>query len=212
MNDMTATIIPKSDQINADDLLAGPRTITVTKVVIDKGKEQPVDVFFEGDGGKPFRPSKSMRRVMVAVWGDEPSNYVGKSMTLYRDPDVKWGGMAVGGIRISNMSHMDSDLVIALTETKKVKKPFRVRPLVVDQPKPPVDPAIAVAAELVAFADGIEDAEALAAFEANESATKRRNRLKAARPELSRDVEAAVMAAQARVKPAPAVTDDDVPF
>ena len=211
MNDMTVTIIPKSDQLNSDDLIAGPRTITVTKVVIDKGKEQPVDVYFEGDGGKPYRPGKSMRRVMVTVWGIEPSNYIGKSMTLYRDPEVTWGGMAVGGVRISHMSHMDQPMKIALTTTKKARKTYIVQPLVIEPPKP-ADPAIAGAAELVAFADGIETAEMLAAFEANESATKRRARLREARPELSRDVEAAVMAAKARVKPAVTVTDDDVPF
>jgi len=210
MNDMRPTIIAKSDQLTADDLIAGPRTITVTRVEITPEAEQKVSIFFEGDGGKPYRSCKSMNRVMVHVWGPDASQYAGRSMTLYRDADVKWGGMAVGGIRISHMSHMDGALTIALTETKKNKRPFRVLPLQIE--KPTVDPAIAVAAELVAFADGIETAEALAAFEANESATKRRNRLKAARPELSRDVEAAVMAAKARVKPAPAVTDDDVPF
>jgi len=125
---------------------------------------------------------------------------------------VTWGGMAVGGIRISHMSHMEGPVVLALTATKKARKPYKVLPLVIEPPKPAVDPAIAVAAELVAFADGIETAEALAEFEANPSIAKRRKRLAEARAELSRDVEAAVMAAKARVKPAPAVTDDDVPF
>jgi hypothetical protein len=134
MSDMTATITPKSDQMNADDLIAGPRTITVTRVTVNPGAEQPVDVFFEGDGGKPFRPGKSMRRVLVAVWGPDPSAYAGRSMTLYRDPEVTWAGMAVGGIRISHMSHMDGPVVLALTATKKARKPFRVEPLVVEKP------------------------------------------------------------------------------
>ncbi len=214
MVDMTDTIIPKSDQLNADDLIAGPLTVTITKVARASTAEQPIAVSFDGDGGKPYMPCKSMRRVMVTVWGPDATAYAGRSMTLYRDPEVTWGGMAVGGIRISNMSHMDGPVVLALTATKKARKPYKVLPLVIEPPKPAIDPAIAVAAELVAFADGIETAEALAAFEANESATKRRNRLREARPELSRDVEAAVMAAKARVVAAPAavVTDDDVPF
>jgi len=212
MNDMRPTIIAKSDQLTADDLIAGPRTITVTRVEITPEAEQKVSIFFEGDGGKPYRSCKSMNRVMVHVWGPDASQYAGRSMTLYRDADVKWGGMAVGGIRISHMTHMDGALTIALTETKKNKRPFRVLPLQIE--KPAIDPAIAVAAELVAFADKIETAEALAAFEANPSIAKRRKRLSEARPELSRDVEAAVMAAKARVglASAAAVTDDDVPF
>jgi hypothetical protein len=210
MVDMTDTIIPKSDQLNADDLIAGPLTVTITKVARASTAEQPIAVSFDGDGGKPYMPCKSMRRVMVTVWGPDASAYTGRSMTLYRDPEVTWGGMAVGGIRISHMSNMDGPVVLALTATKKARKPYKVLPLVVEPPKPTVDPAIAVAAELVAFADGIETAEALAEFDANPSITKRRKRLAEARPELSRDVEAAVMAAKARVKPA--VTDDDVPF
>ena len=44
--DMTVTIIPKSDQLNADDLIAGPRTISITRVAISPGAEQPVDVHY----------------------------------------------------------------------------------------------------------------------------------------------------------------------
>ena len=133
MNDMSQTIIPKSDQLNADDLLAGPRTITIRDVKIAPGTEQPVGVFFDGDGGKPYLPCKSMRRVMVAVWGPDASVYTGRSMTIYRDPTVTWGGMEVGGIRISHMSHIEKTMVIVLTATKKARKPFTVEPLVMKE-------------------------------------------------------------------------------
>ena len=135
MVDMTSTIAPKSDQINADDLIAGPRTITVTRVTGNEGNaEQPVNVFFDGDD-KPFRPCKSMRRVMVAVWGADASKYVGKSMTLFRDPKVKWGGMEVGGIRISHMSGLTAPKQLALTETRAKRTPYTVHPLK-DAPAP----------------------------------------------------------------------------
>lgn len=203
MIDMTETIVPKSDQLNSDDLIGGPRTVAITKVARCAEAEQPIAVSFDGDGGKPYKPCKSMRRVMVAVWGPDAAAYAGRSMTLYRDPEVTWGGMAVGGIRISHMSHITEPVVLALTATKKARKPYRVLPLVVE---PAPDAAATVAAELVAFADQVETPEQFAAFEANESATKRRNRLREARPELSQDVEAAVMAARARVTPAEAPT------
>jgi len=138
MNDMSQTIIPKSDQINADDLIAGPRTITIREVKIAPGTEQPVAVYFHGDDGKPFLPCKSMRRVMVAVWGPDASVYTGRAMTLYRDPSVTWGGMEVGGIRISHMSHLEAKTVVVLTATKKARKPFTVMPLVM--PAAPVEP------------------------------------------------------------------------
>lgn len=128
--DLMPTIEAKSDQIIADDLLAGPRTIKVTRVSANEGNgEQPVNVYFEGDGGKPFRPCKSMRRVMVKVWGADSSKYAGKAMTIFRDPKVKWGGMEVGGIRIAEMSDIKEPVVMALTESRKARKPYTVKPL-----------------------------------------------------------------------------------
>lgn len=136
MLDMTNTIVPKSDQWNADDFLAGPKTVTITKVTgNEESREQPINVYFTGDDGKPFRPSKSMRRVMVHIWGKDASTYPGKSMTLYRDPSVKFGGMEVGGIRISHMTGIDSPVTMALTATRASRKPYVVKPLA-DAPKP----------------------------------------------------------------------------
>lgn len=66
MIDLTATIKPKSDQLNADDLIAGPKTITVTGVKL-VAEDQPVAISFHGDDGKPYKPCKSMRRE-VASW------------------------------------------------------------------------------------------------------------------------------------------------
>jgi len=136
MNDMSSVIIPKSDQINADDLIAGPLTITITEVEIRPGTEQPVTIRYVGDNGKPWRPCKSMSRVLVAAWGPDASKYAGRAVKLYRDPSVKWAGMEVGGIRISEMSDIDKPMVLALTETKKTRKPYTVKPLVREQPAP----------------------------------------------------------------------------
>lgn len=130
MSDMSAVIIPKSDQLNSDDLIAGPMTVTITGVTIRGGQEQPISVHYEGDKGKPYKACKSMCRVMVTAWGADSKQYVGRSMTLYRDPTVKWAGMEVGGIRISHMSDIASPLTMALTMTKSNRKPFTVKPLV----------------------------------------------------------------------------------
>lgn len=211
--DMRPTITPKSDQLNADDLIAGPRTVTITAVKASPGSaEQPVAVYFEGDGGKPYMPCKSMRRVMVAVWGPDASQYAGRAMTLYRDPEVTWGGMAVGGIRISHMSGMDREMVLALTATKRARKPFTVQPLAQEAPRE--DKAAKVAAELVARVDAVETGPALYALVDDETVQKQRAWLKEKRPELSTDVEAAFMAARQRTEtPAPGAPSpaDDIP-
>src|SRR4051812_13383835 len=107
MTDLAKTIAPRSDQMNADDMLAGPRTITITDVRGSDSPEQPVSVHFEGDDGKPYKPCKSMRRVMVHCWGPDGNTYAGRRLTLYCDQNVQFGGIKVGGIRISHMSHID---------------------------------------------------------------------------------------------------------
>jgi hypothetical protein len=132
--DLGATIAPKSDQLNADDLIVGPRTILVTavKARASTGQgDQPVAVHFEGDGGKPYLPCKSMRRVLVHVWGRDGGAYVGRSITLFRDDSVVFGGAAVGGIRISHMSELARPVTLSLTASKASRKPYVVQPLVV---------------------------------------------------------------------------------
>ena len=133
MNDMTSVIVPKSDQISADDLIAGPLTIQITGVEIRPGTEQPVSVKFDGDGGRPWKPCKSMSRVLVEAWGPDASKYVGRSATLYRDPTVMWGGMAVGGIRVSHLSDIPREMKLLLTVTKAKRAPYKVLPLVPQQ-------------------------------------------------------------------------------
>jgi hypothetical protein len=161
--DLTDTLAPKSNQLNSDDLIVGPKTITVTKVTAGNS-EQPVAIGYEGDQGKPWYPCKSMRRVLVAAWGADASAYIGRSITLFRDPEVSYGGIKVGGIRISHLSDLDSPLSIALTVTRQKRAPYKVQPLKVTPPAPPApapatDP-VAAAAEVCRRAgltpDGIE--------------------------------------------------------
>lgn len=139
MSDMTAAIVPKSDQLNADDCISGPITIKIASVTIRGGQEQPVSIHYENDNGKPYKPCKSMSRVLVAAWGPDANAYVGRGLTLYRDPGVKWAGMDVGGLRISHMTDIETAMTMALTATKGSRKPFTVKPLVVADAAPEVD-------------------------------------------------------------------------
>lgn len=150
MTNLANTIAPKSDQLNADDLITGPLTVRITKVVGRGGNDQPIAIHYDGDGGKPYLPCKSMRRLLVYVWGVDGAQYVGRSMTLYRDPHVKYGGIEVGGIRISHMSDIDDDVTLALTATRSSRKPYTVKPLrqkpsaPAAPPPPPTEEPVAV--------------------------------------------------------------------
>jgi hypothetical protein len=55
-------------------------------------------------------------------------------MTLFRDSKVQWGGMDVGGIRISHMSDISGVATLPLTVTKGKKAPFVVKPLSASAP------------------------------------------------------------------------------
>lgn len=128
MNESFAdTIEPKSDQLNADDLIAGPITVCIEGVKRSQEPTQPIDVMIAGH--RPYRPCKSMRRVMIAIWGDRGQDWIGQSITLYCDPNVKYGGVAVGGIRISHMSGIDKEQKLMLTATRAKRVPFIVQPL-----------------------------------------------------------------------------------
>jgi hypothetical protein len=151
--DLSPTIVPKSDQLNADDLITGPITIKVVAVKGSADPQQPVAIHYEGDNGKPYKPCKSMRRLLVAIWGANGGEYVGRSITLHLDPAVMFGGIAVGGIRISHLSHIDGPKTIALTASKTSRKPFTVKPLTVAAPAQ-IDTAPALAA--IAQAENID--------------------------------------------------------
>lgn len=134
--DLKTTIAPKSDQLNADDFIGNEqKTIKITDIKGHTDPQQPVAINFEGDNGKPYKPCKSMRRVLVSAWGGDGKQYIGKSLTLYKDASVLFGGVAVGGIRISHMSNLLQPMTIALTASKASRKAFTVQPLVIESPK-----------------------------------------------------------------------------
>lgn len=197
MNDMKSVIVPRSDQLNSDDLLAGPITVVITGVTIRPGTEQPISVHYDGDNGKPYKPCKSMCRVMVTAWGADSKQYIGRSMILYRDATVKWGGMEVGGLRISHMSDIDSALTMALTVTRANRKPYTVKPL--------------VAADQVTISEVLAAIDAMTDKPSREAARNLAERLTA-----ESDITAATEAYNARIAelkakaPAakPAMTDD----
>jgi hypothetical protein len=139
--DLTQAIEARSDQLNADDLISGPRTFTITEV--HRGDpEQPVAIVLaEFPEGRPFKPSKTVIRLLAYAWGSDTDTWPDKPrLTLYRDESVKWAGQAIGGIRVSHLSHIDKQLKVALAESKGKKHLHVINPLPADAPtSPPVE-------------------------------------------------------------------------
>lgn len=225
MTDLAKTIAPKSDQLNADDLIAGPRTIRITEVRGSDDADQPIAIHFEGDDRKPYKPCKSMRRVLVHAWGADGKTYAGRLATLYCDPDVQFGGIKVGGIRISHLSHIERDMTVPLMVTRGQRRPYTVKAL--KNPAPDTtarqsEPAgaarqqrqdeataglvgsdfdpVAWAAEFNRSLDGFETAEALEQAWTEAKTTGRAAKLKGRNPDLAQQLVDAVKARLAEIR------------
>lgn len=168
VEDLRPTIIPKSDQLNAEQLLGGPMTVTVTDVRIGSGEEQPVVVHYEGENGRPFKPCKTMRKVLIHAWGPDGRQWPGRSMTLYNDPAVKFGGEDVGGIRISHMTDIPNNITVSLTSTRGKKAKYKIERLEVER----VDYAAAIAS--AADVDGLKKTFKAAWRSTNDAAVQTR--------------------------------------
>lgn len=127
--DLSKTIIPKSDQLNADDLISGSKTIKIREVKAGADETQPVNIYFYGDNNKPYKPCKSMRRVLVQLWGADGLQYLGRRITLFRDDTVKWAGIEIGGIRISHASHLPAATRVLVTTAKNKRTPVTIEVL-----------------------------------------------------------------------------------
>lgn len=147
--DISESLAPASDQLDAIELIAGPRVFTIASV--DKGSaEQPVNVHFS-DFPRPWRPSKGMRRVLAACWGVDASQWTGRRVELFFDPEVTFGKDKPGGTRISKLSHLDKPKSIPLLISRGKSASFRVQPLT--EEAAPTEPT---AEEVAACIDKVE--------------------------------------------------------
>lgn len=129
ISDLSSTIIPKSDQLNADQLLGGPMQILITGVSRGTDEKQPIFIDYAGGEGRPWKPCLTMRKVLIAAWGKDGREWIGKSAVLFNDPSVLYGGMQVGGIRISAMSDIPSDMTLLVTEKRGKKTKVVIKKL-----------------------------------------------------------------------------------
>lgn len=142
------TLAPNSDQLDAVELLGGPRTFTIASV--SKGDvEQPVQVHL-AEFPRPWRPGKSMRRVLAACWGTDASKWVGRRVELFCDPSVRFGADLVGGTRIAKLSHIDKPKSVPLLISRGKSAMYRVDPLAESAPASAPAVSAATLAELEA--------------------------------------------------------------
>lgn len=151
--DISDTLEPNSDQLDAIELIGGPRTFTIESV--SRGNaEQPIQIHL-AEFPRPWRPGKSMRRVLVACWGADASAYVGRKVTLYCDETIRFGAEIVGGTRIRALSHIEKRKQVPLLISRGKSAMYTVEPLTeAAQPAPaPSEPT----AEQVAATTDIDE-------------------------------------------------------
>lgn len=140
--DLTKALAPKTDQIDATDLIGNSPQIFTIAAVSENGTEladqQPVNIRLE-ETKLYYRPSKGMLRVLADNWGKDVSKWVGRKVELYGDPNVYFGKEKRGGTRISRLSHIDSSKTTLINPRGGKGAYFTVKPLPTAPELSPID-------------------------------------------------------------------------
>ncbi len=89
----------------ADLVERGDITLEITKVVKGKvtgksGKGSSKAMLYFKGAERPLAAGTSVLSVIAKLYGNDTRKWVGKSVTLYADDDVMFGGEKVGGVRV----------------------------------------------------------------------------------------------------------------
>lgn len=117
---------PKSDQLNADDLMFAPVAVKIVKVK-PGNKEQPI-VIELADGLRPYKPCKTMIRILRAHFGDNAQDWINQQLILFRDPDAEYGGVKMGGIRISHATGLTEPKTFIITTRRGRRGEYTLLP------------------------------------------------------------------------------------
>ena len=147
ISNLSDTIIPKSDQLNADQLLSGPMEILITGVSRGTDEKQPIFIDYQGGEGRPWKPCLTVRKILIAAWGANGAAWVGKSAVLFNDTSVSYGGVQVGGIRVSHLSDIKSDMTVTVTEKRGKKTKISIKKLAAYDPLPALRESAALGTE-----------------------------------------------------------------
>ena len=131
MADIRAAIQPRSDQLNYEDFVSGPAVLTIERTEDyrdDKGQPR-VAIHMVERPGRPFKASATNLRLIAIAWGDDDTDWPGRRVQLSADPTVTFGGRAVGGIRVTALSHLPQRFTAKLSVTRGKKQEFPVEVL-----------------------------------------------------------------------------------
>ena len=129
MVDITPALQAKSDQLNAEDLITGPITVHVTGGYLAEGNRLVVELAEYPQ--RPWLASRGMAKFIGAIWGTETDEWAkNAAITLFRNPEVVYGGKAVGGIQIQAISGISKPYTGPLRKSRDKSVPFTIQPLI----------------------------------------------------------------------------------
>ena len=140
MADIRAAIQPRSDQLNYEDFVSGPAVLTIerTEDYKDEKGQARVAIHMVEYPGRPFKASKTNVKLLAIAWGEDDTDWPGRRVQLSADPTVTFGGKAVGGIRVTALSHLPQRFTAKLSVARGKKKEFPVE-ILPDMPPIPED-------------------------------------------------------------------------
>lgn len=94
-----------SDVIRYVDVMEQEFTLEISdvkkgKVTGKNGKSTGKAMISFVGAEKPLAAGTEILTVIAQMYGDAPKKWIGKKITIYGDPNVKFGGEKVGGVRV----------------------------------------------------------------------------------------------------------------
>jgi hypothetical protein len=121
-----------SPYLNQEDV-PQPIVATMDCVMLVPALRNPHVLHFEGGAHKPIPLNLTNRRALVALFGDDDANWVGKSIEIYVDPNVNDSkGNRDGGIRL----RAPAERPVAVAASKPMPAAPIGKPIQTPPPKP----------------------------------------------------------------------------
>ena len=107
--------------IKKEDLAAGPQRFTiqgVSKTTFEAKNGQPAEDVLQLElDERQFSLNKTNIKILIGAHGGKTDGWIGKSVILYVDPNVMFGGRLVGGVRVQIPDQtVDEELAVDLAE------------------------------------------------------------------------------------------------
>jgi hypothetical protein len=91
-----------SQWLSKDDVTIQGTDACITRITSEQvgdDRDQKFAMHFQGNL-KPLLLNKTNTRIMVALYGADSDGWLGKTIQLYNDPTIGFGGQITGGVRV----------------------------------------------------------------------------------------------------------------